>query len=222
MKLLKDSTYKALKNEHDLAIKAANGLNERLAEANQKIRELEAKLPKINTDEEHLRDSLELVYTDRDGLNFYVMPVDKLPRRRQVDLQAVLKQMEAGIDVKTLQAFCEEILNANRAVDVNRVNNLASALHTRAAAIAVPALLYQAALIICFVEGEPLSGSRAWDKRKAELFEKDDELRFFFTYTVMSTIMSFSNMSEQEFAKWISLREIQILEENQALKIKSS
>lgn len=162
--------------------------------------------PKPNSKVSHLR-------TDKNGNAFYAYKIQDLPDQRAVYFQAILNQMANGIDNDTLKALLNKTnsivhsqnasnLNATKSQIIYQLLNI----EERADNIVNTILLEKAALIIVTLEGEPVDVSSEWNKKKLQLWEKDEDSKVFFWNFVLNLIKPLANISEAELKSYLTAK----------------
>lgn len=149
--------------------------------------------------------ALEHAYTDNIGNLYYVYKINKLPYTRYVFLQGVLNQLAMGIEAKELSTLLDKIATSVLNVNIHDIDKFKQTtlydlenIKQRTRNILQMDLLIQAALCITALEGEPNEYSEFWNAQKLEMWQKDNDAKFFFVHLSLTTIRGFQNISLAE------------------------
>jgi hypothetical protein len=149
---------------------------------------------------------LEPVYRDKFGNNWYQYKNPRaLPYSRGVVAEIAIKQAELNITKpKLLEYFdlCETLANQGK---ISKMLQRFENMRERLTWACEEETLKGVALVYFVMEGEdPTSYSDEWGARKLEIFEKDEEARYFFLAGAYSTITGLSNTSDQDIRRYLA------------------
>lgn len=152
-------------------------------------------------------DRLKLIYTDINGINYYMLKEnDYISKDRVVKLLEINRHVELCLTKERLKYLCNKITDALNAQKYADVSVLVNDLLISEQIFCEEETLKQLATIFIYLENEPINRYEDyWQEKKLEYWKKDKDAKFFFVNLAWRTTKRYSEYSTLDVRKYLEV-----------------